>query len=594
MSPSEIVLGREGEHNFTVLEVNLDPNLADVDYYRICFDDFYSVDLTAENGKITYTVPNSALKAGVVPLQIDGYKFSDGEDPIMIFKSTPVRAEVLRSIDSKRSLPEGASVPLESAVTLLKKLTDGASDLKNSVYSARDNASTYCENANTYAENAQTSANSAKLYAENAQRSYEQTLPLANAAVNAEIFAANAKESENACSAYCTAAKEYKTDAKDSAAAAGLSENKCSASEINAKKYCEQSLEYSKNAQNAVHTVSDKADTELIERNFALSQNKIVYNKTGDWESGSEYISELKETCAYKRALCEYAFVDGKYRILFNCTHSEEDEQKVAPQLIFSVKNANNTYTYKNYIVPLTVRWGYAYADIETVGFLNPLRERNIYLYITAQNDEIPLELNGSTVIYDYKTYSDRLKNLLGKNISNITIPLLSENCVDETDESGNSIAMVFDCDVTLCGEYNVYLFDALQSIDGSEIPTMQFLCDGNVVASAKCYEYNGDFAAYFDCENGVKAEKFRVLFAEEDPIILGFPQGFDGALLIQSVSVPEKANRAEVYTKNQTAEIVNAQITAATADSATKEYVNATVETAIVSAITETLNKEV
>lgn len=75
---SDDCLGNSGEHNCTELRIILsDEELLDCEFFRIWFNSRYSTCLYAENGVITYSVPQDALVPPKVRFELAGYRTKD-------------------------------------------------------------------------------------------------------------------------------------------------------------------------------------------------------------------------------------------------------------------------------------------------------------------------------------------------------------------------------------------------------------------------------------------------------------------------------------------------------------------------------------
>ena len=75
---SDDCLGNSGEHNCTELRIILsDAELLDCEFFRIWFNNRYSSRLYAENGVITYSVPQDALVPPKVRFELAGYRTKD-------------------------------------------------------------------------------------------------------------------------------------------------------------------------------------------------------------------------------------------------------------------------------------------------------------------------------------------------------------------------------------------------------------------------------------------------------------------------------------------------------------------------------------
>ena len=75
---SDDCLGNSGEHNCTELRIILsDAELLDCEFFRIWFNSRYSTRLYAENGIITYSVPQDALVPPKVRFELAGYRTKD-------------------------------------------------------------------------------------------------------------------------------------------------------------------------------------------------------------------------------------------------------------------------------------------------------------------------------------------------------------------------------------------------------------------------------------------------------------------------------------------------------------------------------------
>lgn len=75
---SDDCLGNSGEHNCTELRIIMsDAELLDCEFFRIWFNNRYSSRLYAENGVITYSVPQDALVPPKVRFELAGYRTKD-------------------------------------------------------------------------------------------------------------------------------------------------------------------------------------------------------------------------------------------------------------------------------------------------------------------------------------------------------------------------------------------------------------------------------------------------------------------------------------------------------------------------------------
>lgn len=568
ISPDNISLGRAGEHKFTKLNFNLDANLGTIDYYRIGFNDFYTVNLTPSNGVITYSVPQEVMKEGVVLIQLDGYKFDSNASAELIFKSSTIYACVERSIDTKRDLPTGSEVPIESAITTLNRLTESAQSLKTAVEAAAQSAKEDSESADTSAREANNSAIKAAQSALACAGAVSITAEAKDYRDDAEASrtfaeqaAYNADVSQEAASTAAASAKSDAESAKQDSEKAAA----CKTATDTALKEC-RAIKYN---------VAEKADGSVVDRNCSLSDNNIRYKNADTWQDGT--LSVNGSSLAVKKTPCPFKFDDKRYRILIECEYTE-DSSKTAPYLYLYLAPS------KCIKKQLTLKYGYAYADIDVSKTLS-INMEDVSVSISTGSSEIALTPNGNTIIYDYgNLIMDDIYTIFPKNFSPITELIPYEKWIPLKDSSGNDIGYEVELSKTLSGVYKIVFSEYIETPDGSNLPTFQFLKDGAVLVSKQTEAYGvyGEPGADVDFKDSTTFDKFRLMFAETDPIQYGFLPSFDGMLKFKPISMGALAGRATTLS--------GYGIT----DAYTKSQTDAAISDAVASAISSALNTEV
>lgn len=144
--------GYYGEHLVTCLEITPAVTFSEnCEYYKMNIDGYLSERLTPTDGKITYTLPGSALRPPSISCQLIGYKLIDSI-PVMVIRSAVFTLNVAVSpLSESPEIINGSLQPLETALAecgntvaaaekLLEEITDAQSATRAELENLKDSA----------------------------------------------------------------------------------------------------------------------------------------------------------------------------------------------------------------------------------------------------------------------------------------------------------------------------------------------------------------------------------------------------------------------------------------------------------------------
>lgn len=134
VSPDNVFIGHEGEHNVAILNVSIASNLASsISFFKLALGDYLSEELYPENDKITYALPQSVMFAPVLLIQLEGYKENDTGELELVFKSDIVTGEIKPSIAAFHEIPKEMEAGLDGALSELSYYVEKSGELADSI-----------------------------------------------------------------------------------------------------------------------------------------------------------------------------------------------------------------------------------------------------------------------------------------------------------------------------------------------------------------------------------------------------------------------------------------------------------------------------
>ncbi|MEG1886493.1 MAG: hypothetical protein RR177_00040 [Oscillospiraceae bacterium] len=316
-------IGHCGENNAVIMEITLPPTMtANVDYYRLCFDGFYSDKLTVQTGKINFKVPQGVLNPPLVKCQVIGYKIVNS-NPENICRSDIFELLVLPSCGiTQRLIPE-AKEPLEVALADCEQATAMARMAcadANAAVAHINIELPKAQAAATEATQAATASINAKTQAENLKTQtykYEQTAKLITQGRNdmGEVLADNT-------SALCSRALTAATSAESSNQAASEAFAEAQAAAIAAN--------------------SAKAETVLAKNAAVSAKDEANIAKDGSVQSGkqAQASATAAENSASAAAVSSAAAQAIKDSIVIDTAMSDTSQNMVQNKVIKSYVDA--------------------------------------------------------------------------------------------------------------------------------------------------------------------------------------------------------------------------------------------------------------
>ena len=228
--------GYYGEHLVTCLEITPAVTFSEnCEYYKMNIDGYVSERLTPTDGKITYTLPGSALRPPSISCQLIGYKLIDSI-PVMVIRSAVFTLNVAVSpVSESPEIINGSLQPLETALAecgntvaaaekLLEEITGAQSATRAELKNLKDSAASSASSAAGSSSAAGGSATAAAASAAEASAS-------ASAAANSASEAAASAASVNLGN-YYKKSETYSKDGADKQFAERSSENSANPSSV--------------------------------------------------------------------------------------------------------------------------------------------------------------------------------------------------------------------------------------------------------------------------------------------------------------------------------------------------------------------------
>ncbi len=227
--------GYYGEHLATCLEITPAVTFSEnCEYYKMNVDGYVSGRLTPTDGKITYTLPGSALRPPSISCQLIGYKLVDSI-PVMVIRSAVFTLNV--EVSPAGEPPEiinGSLQPLETALAecgntlaaaekLLDEITDAQVTTRTELKNLKDSAASASSNAASAAASAAAAAASAETVTPN--NYYKKTETYSKTDADKQLAARSSKNSSNPSSVTYSRALWVKQDDTGENGAALLYDN---------------------------------------------------------------------------------------------------------------------------------------------------------------------------------------------------------------------------------------------------------------------------------------------------------------------------------------------------------------------------------
>ncbi len=134
VSPDNVFIGHEGEHNVASLDISLVPNLvSSISFFKLALGDYLSEELYPKNDKITYSLPQSVMFAPVLLIQLEGYKENGTGELELVFKSDIVTGEIKPSIAAFHEIPKEMEAGLDGAVSELSYYVEKSNELADCI-----------------------------------------------------------------------------------------------------------------------------------------------------------------------------------------------------------------------------------------------------------------------------------------------------------------------------------------------------------------------------------------------------------------------------------------------------------------------------
>ena len=235
--------GYYGEHFVTCLEITPAVTFSEnCEYYKMNIDGYVSERLTPTDGKITYTLPGSALRPPSISCQLIGYKLIDSI-PVMVIRSAVFTLNVAVSpVSESPEIINGSLQPLETALAecgntvaaaekLLEEITDAQGTTRTELKNLKDSAASSASSAAGSSSAAGVSAAAAAASAAEASASAANASASAASAANSASEAAASAASVNSGN-YYKKSETYSKDAADKQFAERSSENSANPSSV--------------------------------------------------------------------------------------------------------------------------------------------------------------------------------------------------------------------------------------------------------------------------------------------------------------------------------------------------------------------------
>ncbi len=195
--------GYYGEHLATCLEITPAVTFSEnCEYYKMNIDGYVSERLTPTDGKITYTLPGSALRPPSISCQLIGYKLVDSV-PVMVIRSALFSLNVAVSpLGEPPEIIKGSLQPLETALAECGNTVAAAEKLLDEITDAQGATRTELKNLkDSAAASAAAAAESETAAAVSVERTAGYYVRAEAKADEAEASAENAAESAAAAAA---------------------------------------------------------------------------------------------------------------------------------------------------------------------------------------------------------------------------------------------------------------------------------------------------------------------------------------------------------------------------------------------------------
>ncbi len=228
--------GYYGEHLVTCLEITPAVTFSEnCEYYKMNIDGYVSERLTPTDGKITYTLPGSALRPPSISCQLIGYKLIDSI-PVMVIRSAVFTLNVAVSpVGESPEIINGSLQPLETALAecgntvaaaekLLEEITDAQGTTRTELKNLKDSAAS---SASSAAGSSSAAGGSATAAAASAAEASASAASAANSAAEAAASAASVNSGN-----YYKKSETYSKDAADKQFAERSSENSTDPSSV--------------------------------------------------------------------------------------------------------------------------------------------------------------------------------------------------------------------------------------------------------------------------------------------------------------------------------------------------------------------------
>lgn len=228
--------GYYGEHLVTCLEITPAVTFSEnCEYYKMNIDGYVSERLTPTDGKITYTLPGSALRPPSISCQLIGYKLIDSI-PVMVIRSAVFTLNVAVSpVSESPEIINGSLQPLETALAecgntvaaaekLLEEITGAQSATRAELKNLKDSAAS---SASSAAGSSSAAGGSATAAAASAAEASASAASAANSASEAAASAASVNLGN-----YYKKSETYSKDGADKQFAERSSENSANPSSV--------------------------------------------------------------------------------------------------------------------------------------------------------------------------------------------------------------------------------------------------------------------------------------------------------------------------------------------------------------------------